>query len=118
MRGQISGWTAWLCFCLFAAAGFVSAAAPYPIPEATSLLVDQVGALNDAEREALAARLQAIQMSNRAQIAILVSSGTGDAPLADYASRSSDWHPRSRTRMSRRTVTAAAIASSSWSTRT
>lgn len=75
----------WLCFCVIAAAGWVCAAAPAPIPQPTSLLVDQVGVLSDAERAALLARLQTIQTSGRAQIAILISSGTEGAPLADYA---------------------------------
>jgi uncharacterized protein len=63
------------------------AAAREPIPEATSLLVDQVGALSDAEREALTARLRTIQDAGRAQVAILISSGTSGEPLADYALR-------------------------------
>jgi len=75
----------WLCFCVVAASGWVCAAAPAPIPQPTSLLVDQVGVLSDAERTALLARLRTIQTSGRAQIAILVSSGTDGAPLADYA---------------------------------
>ena len=75
----------WLCFCIIAATNWVCAAALAPIPPPTSLLVDQVGVLRDAERAALLARLQTIQTSGRAQIAILISSGTGGAPLADYA---------------------------------
>jgi uncharacterized protein len=63
------------------------AAAPAPIPEATGLLVDQAGVLSEGEREALAARLRTIQASGRAQVAILVSGGTGGEPLADYALR-------------------------------
>jgi uncharacterized protein len=74
-----------LCFCVIAATGWVCAAEPAPIPQPNSLLVDQVGVLSDAERAALLARLQTIQTSGRAQIAMLISSGTGGAPLADYA---------------------------------
>lgn len=77
----------WLCFCAFAATGVACAAAPAPIPEATSLLVDQAGVLSEGEREALAARLRTIQASGRAQVAILISGGTGGEPLADYALR-------------------------------
>lgn len=76
------GFLRWLCFCIIAATNWVCAA---PISPPTSLLVDQVGVLSDAERAALLSRLQAIQASGRAQIAILVSSGTEGAPLADYA---------------------------------
>ncbi len=64
----------WLCFCVIAAAGGVCAAAPDQIPEPTSLLVDQVGVLSGAEHAALLSRLQSIQTSGRAQIAILISS--------------------------------------------
>jgi uncharacterized protein len=73
-----------LCFCVITAAGWVYAAAPAAIPEPTSLLVDQAGALSDAERAALLERLRAIQSSGRAQIALLISSGTGGAALADF----------------------------------
>src|SRR6185503_11931232 len=43
--------------------------------------------LSDDEREALSARLRAVQTSGRAQVAILVASGTDGEPLADYALR-------------------------------
>jgi uncharacterized protein len=76
-----------LCFCGFAATNVVYAADQHPIPEPTSLLVDEVGALTDAEREDIAARLKTIQSSGRAQIAILISSGIEGEPLADYALR-------------------------------
>lgn len=76
-----------LCLCLIAAAGWDCAAAPAAIPAPASLLVDQAGALSEAEHAALLARLQSIQASGRAQIAILISSGTEGAPLADYALR-------------------------------
>lgn len=80
-------WIGWLCFCVLAAAGPVCAAAPSAIPEASGLLVDDAGALTDAERGALLSRLEAIQRSQRAQIVIVVSKGTGSIPLADYALR-------------------------------
>ena len=57
------------------------------MPEPTGLLVDQVRALTDTQREALTQRLHAIQTSGRAQVAILISSGIGAEPLADYALR-------------------------------
>lgn len=75
----------WLCFCVLAATGWACVAATAPIPQPTSLLVDQVGVLSDAEREGLLTRLRAIQTSGRAQVAILISSGTGGAPPAAYA---------------------------------
>ena len=43
--------------------------------------------MSDDERAALLSRLQAIQATGRAQIAILISSGTDGAPLADYSLR-------------------------------
>ena len=87
MRAARYGWIAWLCLCVFAAMNGVCAADQHPIPEPTGLLVDQVGALTDAEREAIAARLKTIQDSGRAQVAILISSGIDAEPLADYALR-------------------------------
>jgi uncharacterized protein len=88
MRGCAYEWIRSLCFCVCAAAACAcGAAAPSPIPQPSSLLVDEAGALSDAEREALLARLRAIQDSGRAQVAILVAKGTDGAPLADYALR-------------------------------
>lgn len=84
----------WRClgFCVIAAAVWECVAAPAPIPAPASLLVDQAGVLSAAEQAALLARLQTIQTSGRAQIAILISSGTQGAPLADYALRvAEDW---------------------------
>lgn len=72
---------------MLAAMNFACAAAPYPIPDAESLLVDQAGALSSAERDSLLSRLQSIQDSGRAQVAILISGGTDGEPLAAYALR-------------------------------
>ena len=49
--------------------------------------VDQAGALDDTEQRALAARLQSMQTSGRAQVAILVSAAMDGEPLAEYALR-------------------------------
>lgn len=76
-----------LCCCLLAVAGVAYAAAPSDIPEPSSLLVDQAGALNETEREALLGRLKTIQDAERAQIGVLVSRGTDGTSLADYALR-------------------------------
>ena len=76
-----------MCFSVFAATDAVHAADRHPVPEPTSLLVDEAGALTDDERNDLAARLKTIQGSGRAQIAILISSGIEGEPLADYALR-------------------------------
>src|SRR6185436_7202617 len=46
LRTALYRWIGWLCLFLFAAPALVCAAALQPIPEATSLLVDQVGALS------------------------------------------------------------------------
>jgi uncharacterized protein len=72
---------------VFAATNAVYAADQHPIPEPTRLLVDEVGALTDAEREDIAARLKTIQDTGRAQVAILISSGIERESLADYALR-------------------------------
>jgi uncharacterized protein len=87
LRAARYGWIAWLCLCVFAATNGVYAADRHPIPEPTSLLVDEVGALTDAERQHIAVRLKTIQDSGRAQVAILISSGIEAEPLADYALR-------------------------------
>ncbi|HSQ04327.1 MAG TPA: TPM domain-containing protein [Burkholderiales bacterium] len=83
MRGVLYALIGWLCWLGIAAPA--CAAETAAIPEATSLLVDQAGALTESERDELLSRLKAIQDSGRAQIAILVSTGTAGAPLADYA---------------------------------
>ena len=72
---------------MFAAMDLACAAALHPVPDATSLLVDEAGALSSAERDSLLSSLQSIQDSGRAQVAILISSGTNGEPLADYALR-------------------------------
>jgi uncharacterized membrane protein YgcG len=52
-----------------------------------SLVVDQTGALNATERDALVQRLKAIQDSGRGQVAIFVSNGIGSEPLAAFSLR-------------------------------
>ena len=79
-------WIGWFCL-LFAVAGTVAAAVPGGIPAQTALLTDEADVLTVEEHAALLARLLAIQRSGRAQIAVLISSGTGGVPLADYALR-------------------------------
>jgi uncharacterized protein len=77
----------WLCICLLAVAQCARAAAPASIPEQTSLMVDQANVLTEDARAALTARLQAIQSSGRAQVAILISGGINGEPLSDYSLR-------------------------------
>ena len=78
-------WFGWLCLVL--AAGAAGAAVPGGIPAQTSLLTDEADVLTVEEHAALLARLLAIQRSGRAQIAVLISSGTGGVPLSDHALR-------------------------------
>ena len=80
-------WFAWWCFSALVSVGIACAAAPSDIPTPKSLLVDQAGVLDERERDILLARLNAIQQSERAQIGILLSSGTGGETLAEYALR-------------------------------
>ena len=84
-RKRVCRCIAWSCLSLLTALNF--AQATEPVPELTGLLVDQTSVLSDDERAAVTARLRAIQDSGRAQVAILVSSGTGGEPLTDYALR-------------------------------
>ena len=83
---RFAGFVLW-CFCALMGAGFAGAAAPALVPEPTSLLVDQAGALTEAERDALLARLKAIERSERAQIGILIAAGTGEDALEQYSLR-------------------------------
>jgi len=72
---------------LLLAPALCQAAGPTAVPRATSLLVDQARLLNDTERRAVEARLQAVQASGRAQIGVLIATASGDEPLAAYALR-------------------------------
>jgi uncharacterized protein len=85
MCGRLLRFGACVLLCVFAAVA--GAATPADVPQATSLLVDEAGALTDADRDALLARLRTFQDDKRAQIAILVSKGTGGAPLSEYSLR-------------------------------
>ena len=87
MHGHLLRFIACLCFCVLAAAGVAGAAAPPAIPQATSLIVDQAGALTDTEREILLSSLRSFQHSGRAQIGIFISKGTGGESLAEYSLR-------------------------------
>src|SRR4051812_11316022 len=72
---------------MLAAAHGSYAAAPVTVPQQTALIVDQANALDDNARAALETRLQSIQSGQRAQVAILISSGIGAEPLSDYSLR-------------------------------
>jgi uncharacterized protein len=76
-----------LLLCLVLCMPHAHAADAAPIPPFTSLIVDQVKLLNDDERSAIETRLKSIQASGRAQIGILVATGTGDESLAQYSLR-------------------------------
>jgi uncharacterized protein len=71
-------------------AGVVCAAQSDPIPEPSSLVVDQAGVLSPADQQALVDRLQMIQASGRAQIAILISTGVHGEALSEYSLRVAD----------------------------
>ena len=74
---------AWLLLSCTAAL----AATPAPPPRATSLLVDQTNLLTAREREEIDARLQAIEASGKAQVGVLIATGTGSETLQQYALR-------------------------------
>jgi uncharacterized protein len=78
---------AWWCCCVLLAIGSAWGAKSAEVPEATSLLVDEAGALSEEEHDALLRRLTSIQNSQRAQIGVLISKSTAGAPLSDYALR-------------------------------
>ncbi|MDB5866854.1 MAG: hypothetical protein JWO70_4660, partial [Betaproteobacteria bacterium] len=73
MSGRLIRFAACVLFCVFAS--IAGAATPAETPRATSLLVDDAGALTDDERKALLGRLREFQDAGRAQIAILLSKG-------------------------------------------
>jgi uncharacterized membrane protein YgcG len=75
------------CVLLSVFATIAGAATPTDLPQASSLLVDEAGALTDADRDALLDRLRTFQDEGRAQVAILISKSTGGAPLAEYSLR-------------------------------
>jgi len=90
IRRSCRSWCVWIgCFilCFFATTGCVFAATANAIPPQSRLVVDQARALNNTEKKALEERLRIFQESGRAQVAILISSGTHGEPLADYALR-------------------------------
>jgi uncharacterized protein len=76
-------WAACLYF-LLAGACF---AALTPVPQADSLVVDQVRALDEGQRTALSARLKALQESGRAQVAVLISAPPQEEALAAFSLR-------------------------------
>ena len=73
----------WLFVLLIALAPSLACAAP----AFTGLVVDETGILQESEGDRLRERLQAIQSSGRAQVAILVAKDTEGLPLSDYALR-------------------------------
>lgn len=73
----------WLSMPVVCAAAVFADIPPLP----PSLVVDRTGTFSAAERDALAQRLKALQVSGRGQIAILVSSGIGSEALAAYSLR-------------------------------
>jgi uncharacterized protein len=79
-------WLSVLCLSALSAAHAADVALQ-PVPAQTALLVDQAGALDEIDRQALTLRLQEIQGSGRAQVAILIASGTQGEALSDYALR-------------------------------
>jgi uncharacterized membrane protein YgcG len=79
-------WLSVLCLSALSAAHAADAALQ-PVPPQTALLVDQAGALDEIDRQALTLRLQEIQGSGRAQVAILIARDTQGEALSDYALR-------------------------------
>ena len=87
MQLRLGGWIAGLIIAVLWAAQVVYAAALDPVPVQTGLLVDQAGVLSVDARAHFEAKLQAIQKSGRAQVAVLISSGIHDEALAAYSLR-------------------------------
>ncbi|MBI2772758.1 MAG: TPM domain-containing protein [Burkholderiales bacterium] len=83
MRALFTTWLAVLCLL----APALAQAQQAPVPRQTALLVDAAGALEQGAAAALQQRLQAIQASGRAQVAVLVTPSTQGEPLAAYSLR-------------------------------
>lgn len=79
-------WMGWF-FGLMLLAGVGRAADLPPVPEADSLVVDQVGLLSEDERTEIEGRLKTIQDSERAQVALLISPGSEGEALEAYSLR-------------------------------
>lgn len=67
--------------------GVAPAAAETPVPPFTGWVVDAVGALTDAERAALEARLSAHEKEKGAQVAVLLVDSTAGEAIEAYALR-------------------------------
>ncbi len=76
-----------LCLFTLCAAHGENVMALEPVPEQTSEIVDQTGALRDEDKKSFEARLGAFEKSGRAQIGILISRGIQGESLAPYALR-------------------------------
>ena len=82
-----AGFCALLVSLTFCCVAYADTNSPIPIPRATSLIVDQAKLLTDEQRMSIGTRLKKIQTTGRAQIGILIASGTGDETLAQYSLR-------------------------------
>ncbi|MBC5768541.1 TPM domain-containing protein [Ramlibacter albus] len=63
------------------------AAAAVDVPPFTALLVDETATLSEPDGQNLLARLQGIQSSGRAQVAVLVAKDARGLPLSDFSLR-------------------------------
>lgn len=64
-----------------------AAQTPLPVPALTSRVIDETGTLRPADREALEARLAAIEARNGSQVAVLLVPTTQPEDIAAYANR-------------------------------
>ncbi len=64
-----------------------AAQTPLPVPALTSRVIDETGTLGPADREALEARLAAIEARNGSQVAVLLVPTTQPEDIAAYANR-------------------------------
>ena len=85
---QVAGLFA-LALCLL---GGVHAQALLPVPALTSRVIDQTGTLDDAQRQALEAKLAAFEQQKGSQIVVLMVPTTQPEDIASYANRvANDW---------------------------
>ncbi len=81
-----------LLACLLALAGFRPASAQdvLPVPALSARVIDQTATLDDRQRQALEAKLAAIEAQTGSQIVILMVATTAPEDIAAYAQRIAD----------------------------
>ncbi len=85
-KGEASVITGWMFpALLFACLIGIAAAREVPVPELTGRVVDKTGLLTPPQRQGLEARLNSLEASKGAQVAVLLVPTTGDETVEQFA---------------------------------